>query len=414
MLILAVSSSAANAQRRYVIADRTNDALFRLYDADQSLFIDEPGELNRYFDALNAPGTLGPMNPSTLAVSRFGVCIMGDQQNRNVYRLVDLNGDGDTEDAGESIVFADVTNASGVSFAFPTGAGFDLAGNAYVVNAGNASGNDGIYRLIDVNADGDAQDAGEITDYVTVGAFGPGNGPYSPQEMFIDCAGVGYVRNSSAGLHGVYRFEDLNHNSRADDPGEFTVYFDATNASGVTVAAGFPLEPDRARPGSMYVHQIVPVGIDQVFRLTDTNADHDAQDAGEAVLVWQDTGGSFTGIDLLSMRSGDLLVTDNTGLTVLRLHDGNSDGDFLDAGEAIPFFANSGAQVAAVRQIASIELLGDIDDDGDVDATDAALLADVLAGLDTNADHVLLSDLNCDGSPNGLDVQVMAKRLIGP
>lgn len=404
---------AVSAQTRFVVADRDSDALARLLDANHSGVIDEPGEVNRYFDGANAAGTFGPQNPTALAIGRRGVVIMGDQINRNVYRLFDSNNDGDTQDAGESIVFADVTNASGVSFAFPTGAALDAGGDAFVVNAGNASGNDGIYRLRDLNNDGDAQDVGEITDYVTTGAFGPGNGPYGPQEMFFDCAGVGYVRNSTAGLHGIYRFEDLNHNGRADDAGEFTVFLDTTNASGVAIVAGFPLEPDRARPGAMYIHQTAAGAVDQVVRAMDMNADNDAQDAGEARLVWKNAAAGFTGIDLLSMRNGDLLVTDNSGLTIVRLHDVDNNGDFMGAGEQTTFFANTSGLVLQVRQIASIEILGDIDDDGDVDAVDAAMFVDVLTGVDVDVDRTRLSDLNCDAAANGLDIQVMAARLAG-
>jgi len=411
--LILLASTAAYGQSRFIVADRDSDALAWLLDANQSGVIDEPSEVNRYFDATNAPGTFGPMNPTALAISRRGVVIMGDQVNRNVYRLVDLNNDGDAQDAGESIVFANATNASGVSFAFPTGAAFDLAGDAYVVNAGNASGNDGIYRLRDLNNDGDAQDAGEITDYVTTGAFGPGNGPYGPQEMFFDCAGVGYVRNSTAGLHGIYRFEDLDHNGRADDAGEFTVFLDTSNASGVPILAGFPLEPDRARPGAMYTHQIASGGVDQVVRAVDLNADQDAQDAGEAAIVWQNAAAGFTAIDLFCMRNGDLLVTDNSGLIIVRLHDADNNGDFMGAGEQTTFFANTSGLVLQVRQIASIEILGDIDDDGDVDAVDSAMFVDVLTGIDTDSDRTRLSDLNCDAAANGLDIQVMAGRLMG-
>jgi hypothetical protein len=413
LAVVAGACSIALGQTRFIVADRDSDALARLLDADRNGVIDEPGEVNRYFDSTNAAGTLGPQNPTALAISRRGVVVMGDQLNRSVYRLVDLNNDGDTQDAGESIVFADATNLSGISFAFPTGAAFNPDGDAFVVNAGNAFGNDGIYRLRDLTADGDAQDGGEVTDYVTTGAFGAGNGPYSPQEMFFDCDVVGYVRNSSANLHGIYRFEDLDHNGRADDPGEFTVFLNASNASGVPILAGFPLEPDRVRPRAMYTHQIASGGVDQIVRAIDLNGDGDAQDVDEVAIVWESAAAGFTGVDLLCMRNGDLLVTDNSGLVIIRLHDATGDGDFMDAGEQTTFFANTSGLLLQVRQIASIEILGDLDDDGDVDAADASLFADVLTGIDTDADRAALSDLNCDGAANGLDIQRMAERLAG-
>ena len=51
--------------------------------------------------------------------------------------------------------------------------GVDAASDTSIVPlSGNASGNDGIYRLTDLNNDGDAMDAGEITPYVTDGPSG--------------------------------------------------------------------------------------------------------------------------------------------------------------------------------------------------------------------------------------------------
>src|SRR5262245_4624223 len=282
------------AQNQFLVADRDSKALFRAHDVDGNGVITDPGELHMWFDAANAPGTVGPNNPTALAISACGVTVMGDQGNQLVYRLIDLNEDGDAQDLGESIVFADATNSAGISFAFPTGAAFDAQCVTYVVNAGNALGNDGIYRLIDLNGDGDAQDqvngVHEVSVYVGEGAFGSGNGPFSPQEIFFDSSSVGYLRNSSANLHGIYRFQDLNGNGRADEiikgQSEFTVFFDSTNASGVPISAGFPLAPDPVRPGAIYTLQLAAGGVDQLLRVADTNSDLDAQDAGEAVMVW--------------------------------------------------------------------------------------------------------------------------------
>src|SRR5262245_27354997 len=113
-------SAAASAQTQFLIADRNSDALWRVRDLNGDGVISDPAEIFLWFNGANAAGTLAPMNTTTQAVSKCRVVIMGDQINRNIYRLVDLNDDGDAQDAGESIVFADATNASLVSFAFPT------------------------------------------------------------------------------------------------------------------------------------------------------------------------------------------------------------------------------------------------------------------------------------------------------
>ncbi len=359
------------AQDQFVMPDRNNDAVYRLRDADHNGVLANPGEIFLFFSAANSAGTIGPMNPTAQAVSVCRAVAVGDQGVASVFLLKDANDDGDALDAGESIVFAGPGNASGISLAFPTGAAFDSQCRLYVVNAGNASGADGIYRLVDGNGDGDAMDAGEITPFVTDGpsGMGAGNGPYSPQEIFFDANDVGYLHNSSANLQGIFRFADSNASGRADDAGEFTPYFTSANLSGVTVSAGFGMEPDRAHPGSMYFQQTATGGIDQLYRITDGNNDLDANDAGEALLVYDNAAAGFTGVDVLSLIDGDVLFTDNSGITVARLHDGNVDGDFLDAGESYSMLGGAGTIIQS-RQIDILPRTGDVDMDGFVAVND--------------------------------------------
>ncbi len=353
----AAIAAPAAAQDRFLINDRTLDAIVLVDDANANGVIDEPGEVHTWFSAANAAGTIGPSNPTCLAVRGDGLAAMGDQGLGVVFLLRDGNRDGDALDAGESVVAAGPGNASGVSLAFPTGAAFDAGGTLHVVNAGNSFGSDALYRMTDRNADGDFQDADEIEEFVAAGAFGPGNGPYSPQEaVFLPVAAYtgGLLRNSSASLHGVFAFRDLNHNGRADDPGEFAAYFDATNGSGIAPSAGFPLEFDAAAPGAVYLHQTVTGGVDQVIRLTDANHDDDAQDPGEALLVFETSEAGFTGVDLVSAAATGLLVTDNSGKKVIVLTDLDMDGKFMSPGERRDFFANAMGLVGDVRQMAQL------------------------------------------------------------
>jgi hypothetical protein len=392
-------------QTQFIIADRNNDALYRVRDLNNDGIISDPGEVFAWFNSTNADGTLTPNNPTAQAISVCRVVVMGDQGNQVVYRLVDVNDDGDALDLGESKVFAQAGNAAGIAFAFPTGAAFDSHCIAYVVNAGNASGNDAIYRLEDLNGDGDVQDnvngVNEITIYVGEGAFGPGNGPYSPQELYFDANDVGYLRNSGT-LNGIYRFEDITQNGRADDAGEFTLFFGPGNASGVTISAGFALDPDRAAaPGvtAMYSLQTATGGVDQIIRCFDFNNDHDAQDAGEAALVWSYAAAGFTGVDLVSLRNGDVLVTDNSGFVVARLHDFDADGDFLDAGEQTNYYTPGGT-LAQVRQMDALCRTGDVNGDGFVNTAD--LLSVINAwGKSTGC---TAPDINCSGGVNTADL----------
>lgn len=397
ILSFGVLTSQLHAQDRHLINDRTNDTIYRAVDGNSDDFVDDLTEINIWFNSLNAAGTLAISNPTSLAISAKGEAAMGDQGNAVVYFLRDRNCDGDAQDLGESIVYADATNASGISFAFPTGCEFGPDGALYVVNAGNTSGDDGIYRLVDLNNDGDAQDAGEITVFVGPGALGPGNGPYSPQEIIIDATGVVYLRNSTTNLHGVYRCEDLNTDDDADDPAEFTVFWDVNNADSTPATAGFAVDFDRARPNALYTLQLASGGIDQLVRLQDLNSDDDAQDAGESAIVWSTAEAGFTSVDMICRDNGDVMISDASGLRIILLHDMTNDGDFDDAGERTDYFTNANATLGTIRQFNPVRLLGDLNDDGVVNVTD---LFQLLAAWNTPGP----GDLNGDGTVDVTDL----------
>ena len=412
--IALLSTSVARGQSRFVLNDRDTDSMHRGVDGDGNSSLNDPGEINQWFSAANLAGTIGPMNPTCLDISPNGIVAMGDQINRNVYRLIDFNDDGDVQDAGESFVFADVTNLSLFSFAFPTGAAFDSLNRMHIVNAGNGFGNDRVFRLLDLNGDGDAQDADEITEYVGEPFFGPGNGSFSPQEIFFDENDVLYLRNSSTNLHGVWRFEDLDANGRADDAGEATIYFNSTNASGVVTSAGFGLEPDRVRPRSMYYLQTATGAVDQLYRLTDANDDGDAQDAGEAVMVWSTNEAGFTNIDVVCLYTGDVLITDNSTKRIILLHDADNNDLFDNATERTNFFTAATTTVVDIRQMSILPVLGDINRDGVRDAADIPAFVDVLVDIDSNPFHRIASDVNRDGATDGRDINIMTHLFTGP
>lgn len=407
--LVAVAPITASAQLAapYLLADRTNDALAVVQDRSGDGIIDEPAEVGAWFDALNSAGTLGPMNPTALATcytcGEYGYTIMGDQGNRVLYVLRGDPSSLSAQGAAASLVAADAANASGVSFAFPTGVAFDPQGRAYVVNAGNSFGSDGIYRLTDLNGDGDFEDAGEISDYVTSGAFGAGNGPYSPQEIVIDSAGIGYLHNSSSGLFGIFRFEDIDGNARADDPGEFTPWFDASNSSGLTLSAGFALEPDRARAGALYFLQIASGGNDQLIRAQDLNGDGDANDADEAEIVWQTAESGLSAIDAYSTVTGRVLVTDNSGKRVIILADLDGDGLFASPGERTDFYSGV-TLLGDIRQIAALPCNGDLDFDFSIGLGD---LARLLSSFGTASASYENGDLDGDGDIDLTDLAAM-------
>ncbi|MFH1419098.1 MAG: DUF2961 domain-containing protein [Planctomycetota bacterium] len=60
------------------------------------------------------------------------------------------------------------------------------------------------------------------------------------------------------------------------------------------------------------------------------------------------------------------------------------------------------------------EVPGDLDNTGDVEATDLAMFVDVLLGLDDEADRVIASDLNGDCTADGLDIQGFLEAMLSP
>ena len=92
-LILAVLFSAVTriqAQHQFLLTDRDLDSAMRVRDLNANGSIDV-GEVFTFFSGANAAGTLGPMNPTCMAVSLCRVVAMGDQINRNVYWISALN-----------------------------------------------------------------------------------------------------------------------------------------------------------------------------------------------------------------------------------------------------------------------------------------------------------------------------------
>jgi hypothetical protein len=395
----------AVGQSQFIMADRTNDSMYRARDLNYDGVLSDPGEVFLFYNGANAAGSPALVNPSGQAVNVCRTVFVGDQGTGLILWMNDENNDGDAMDAGESGIFCGPGNTGGLVFSFPTGLAVDRQCRVYAANAGNASGPDAIYRLVDLNGDGDAMDnvdgVNEASMYVGPGAFGAGNGPYGPQEIFfVPFTSIGYLKNSSTGIFAIYRFEDLNNNGVADDAGEFTTFLDATNASGVPMTAGLPLEIDRWRENSMYTLQIATGGIDQLVRATDLNRDGDAQDAGEAAIVFTNPDAGFTAVDIVSLINGDVLITDNSGIRVFRLHDGNGNGNFMDAGEATVTLA-SGGTIAQARQMDILHRPGDVNWDGVVNVFD---LLGIINDWGGPLPFCAIADVNCDGAVNVPDI----------
>jgi len=421
LLLLLCASGPAAGQINILVGDRGSNRIWRFTDVNNNGIIENPAEVFPWFEACNAEGTIGIENPNALFIRSDGLVAAGDQPLHQWYFFQDLNNDGDAKDMGESRVVTGLGNASGVSTYFPTGGAFDSMGRLLIVNAGSASGPDSVHRCVDLNANNNFYDPGEMTDFITTPVFGPDNGPYGPWEMVMTPGDIGYLRNSIAGLYGVFRFSDSSPvNGRADDQGEFTPYWTLA-ASGFTPLSGFAIEPDKSRPGSLYVQQTAPGSNDQLIRITDNNGDLDANDPGEAVLVFSTVEANFISIDILCLPNGDVLMSDNSGLRIIRLHDEDGDGLFTSQGERTDIFVSNGSWVNEVRQLVLLPNLpdppqcgsadfngdGDTGTDLDIEAFFAALGGDRCCTCGS-------ADFDADGDTGtDLDIEAFFRVLAG-
>jgi hypothetical protein len=283
---------------------------------------------------------------------------------------------------------------------------FDLA----YANAGSAGTPvDAIYRLHDGGSNGTYDDLGDATQWVTTwGSFGSGNTTFSPQEIVFEGSGVGYIRNSnSAGAgHSVWKFRDLNGNGRADDAGEFTLWCDNSNASGVALNAGLALELDLARPHSMYTYQTISITggtRKQIVRMSDLDTSGDANGTGEVQIVYTTDEAGLTLSDVLSVPNGDVYFTDTAGKRIFRLHDLDADGLFISVGERTEFLATATSGAGGIANNQYIGWLRPISNcAADFDASGALSVQDIFEFLNAWFNGDPRADFN---NVNGLGVQ---------
>lgn len=410
---VALAASAAHAQplapARVLVADRDADTIWLLFDCDGDGVIEPPDELTVFFSGANLEMTPAPANPNTIGVRRDGLVLIGDTDAgaRRYIWCLDLNDDGDALDEDESGIFVDSSNAGMIVTSSPSGTAFDGAGAAYLVNAGNAAGPDAIYRAIDLDGDRNANGMNEAAPWLTTGLFGTGNGPYSPQEIVIDSDGTMYMRNSSANLQGVWRIVPAPGNESADDPDDVVApYFDSTNMSGVTLGAGLVLDIDRAAatPGTLYVQQISE---NRVYRLT-RGDDNDANDAGEAVLVFSSTEAGLTTADILSLPDGRVLVSSGGNGGILALRDLDADTLYLSSGESSDFLAEDAVGMA--RAMAILFRSADADRNLRVDATDIFIYLDRWFAQNGQSGGFLEADFDRSGAVDATDIFIYLDR----
>ncbi|MFN0056972.1 MAG: IPT/TIG domain-containing protein [Planctomycetota bacterium] len=332
------------AQDVTFVADSTDDVVYRLVDLNGDGSIEPLTEVSVYYDDTSSGPDLSSANHLLHNGNRLLLLDGGTLDA--VFALEDLNADGDANDAGEITVFFD-DSSLGLDLGTPGGMAFGSDGALYVCD--DSTTVRAILRMRDNNADGDANDDGEFSVFYDSAALSPAEPITDPESIAIDSTtGFVYVGDSTFGI--VFRLADLNGDGDAMDALEATIFYSI--AGGVPVTDIDALQVDAA--GGVYV---IDEDTGTVLYLLNSNGDGDALDPGEArVFLDGAAAGSIVHDpnDAVLIAPGRLLLADGTLDRLYIAEDLNADGDALDLGELRPYFDDAGALLSTPSAIAFV------------------------------------------------------------
>ncbi|MDF1798438.1 MAG: hypothetical protein P1V81_04630 [Planctomycetota bacterium] len=303
------------------VTDSTTDSIVRCVDLDLNGDFNGPGETTVFYSDTIGTQSLG--NNNSLAFDYAGNLYVSDTSEDAIFRLADANGNGDCHDPGELTVFFDGdpgVNLSGLEMVSPNRVTVDLLGNVWVAEANNSAGIDSILKLSDLNADGDANDVGEAVRYyqpITAGSTGDS----IPNAVVVgQDARLYYVEGGSTGFvpKAVYRLDDADGSGLIDPLTEVTTFF--TPPAQANTPFFWCLAQDSA--GYFYT---ADSGNELIWRFRDDNSDGVIDPMTEASIWWQTTSSLIW--DLAPATGGGLYVCESqTPDRILFLFDTNGDG----------------------------------------------------------------------------------------
>ena len=336
-------------------------------------------------DRLRAPVLLvlvtSALAPSALAQQQPAQAFWADHWNGVYHSFTDLDGDGSFIGAGEVKFHVDpMSPASGATTALRV-----TEENGQLVTYWVKESTDIIYRGVDANQNGTLAGA-EITVFRNSGVL---DGNSWPQDIEVTDDGAVWWTSGlllSQPQNGLSRLEDLNADGDAADPGEQILMVDGNAPFFVAHDLG------SSAISSWYLQDLASVGqgvianspLDgAIYRFEDKNGDGDVLDAGESILLLNATGEKpdlpmnpdFADGTLRSLQSqagypaslrnmatvveggqrvfylgtevspfqtsGTNQAGQGINFLIFRGVDGNADGDINDAGEVELYFNGS-------------------------------------------------------------------------
>jgi hypothetical protein len=193
----------------WYISEIFDDNVLRAEDLNGDGDASDVGEQTLYA-SLDGPGAL------LLKGDDLFVTVLEGGGPGVIRRLRDLNGDNDALDVGENLIYADWGGLT---------RGFLDDGDGLLVTDTIA---DAVYRLVDLNGDGDALD---LLEALPISLLPAGTDPWGLTRIGGESVGVTGISS-----HEIFRIQDVNGDGDAFDIGEVLLFADAIFDPGGIVA----------------------------------------------------------------------------------------------------------------------------------------------------------------------------------
>ncbi len=283
--------------------DNVSENVLRLVDLNLDGDFNDAGEVIEVYNGLTGAYLLS--NAGAIGVGPNGTVFVGDATTDHILALNDQNGDGDAMDALEATQWFNGNvggNASGIVMSSIQALCVDTTGVVWVANANaSSSGVDGIIRLEDLGGTPGANDPGEAVQYAIFAGSGV------PSQIFIGPGGFLYYVETvgASGLpRGIHRLhDDVIPNGNCLDSGEVTPWYTYPLTNGSLYSAAFD------RNGVVYVGDFLN---DRIMALIDANAGFQiANGTAEEVQYWTSGGAASTIWGISGVEDGSLWVIDD-------------------------------------------------------------------------------------------------------
>lgn len=335
------------------VSDLSNDRVVRLVDRNGDGDLNDPTEATVFFGPGNASGFPGVGSAQCLLVLALDDILAADGEEAGpfqtrVFRLRDLNGDGDAMDAGEATVFWDATlplpgspNYDRPKELLPLPDGTLLLADNNTINFDNDAP-EALWLLDDADASG-AIDPGEVTLYKELCPIGE---PF----CFIS---EDFKRRAD----GTIVFSNLDSSTNSTNVWflgtdlSLTPFFDGGALFGQAVKeTGMALDPSSKNP--VFAGEDI-FGISRIIELRDGNMNGTIDGNAEAPARYRSdlspTGIAWDINDVLDVDFAPdgslwlLVIDDALDDRIIRFEDTDDDGLFISAGEAADAYTSSAA-----------------------------------------------------------------------